>query len=164
MARLCRSLGSVLSRRVRVSARIPALLSLNSTRVASARVFFSTDSSHPDFQPQQKAPQERNVSEVIKNDISTHKVFLYMKGHPIAPQCGFSNQVVKILEKEGVKFGSRNVLEDPAVRAGIKEFTGWPTLPQLFIDGKFIGGCDIVTDLFQSGELSETLKKAGAKQ
>lgn len=80
-----------------------------------------------------------------------------MKGHPEAPQCGFSYQVVQILGAEGVTFQSRNVLDNHEIREGIKKFSDWPTIPQLFVDGEFVGGCDIVTQMFKSGELKQLL-------
>lgn len=95
--------------------------------------------------------------EEIKNDIKKNKVMLYMKGNKDMPMCGFSNQVVHILNQSGIEYEAKNVLEDDILRQAIKEFSDWPTIPQLYIDGEFIGGCDIVTELFQSGELQDTL-------
>ncbi len=86
------------------------------------------------------------------------QVVLYMKGVPAAPQCGFSNMVVKILEMEGVEnYAAYNILEDEELRQGIKEFSDWPTIPQLYIDGEFIGGCDIVRGMYEDGSLTEAL-------
>jgi monothiol glutaredoxin len=93
----------------------------------------------------------------------SHKVMLFMKGTKQFPACGFSNAVVQILKKEGVPFETFNILADPEVRQGLKEYSSWPTFPQLYLDGKFIGGCDIVTELHQSGELGKELTAAGAK-
>jgi monothiol glutaredoxin len=90
----------------------------------------------------------------LEDQISKNRIMLYMKGTPKEPRCGFSAQVVEILGREGAKFEAFDVLSDETVREGIKEFSDWPTIPQLFIDGEFIGGCDIVTELYQSGELS----------
>jgi monothiol glutaredoxin len=81
---------------------------------------------------------------------------LYMKGTPMFPQCGFSARVVQILNHLGVPFQTANVLEDPEMRDGIKQFSNWPTIPQLYVKGEFVGGCDIVTEMFQSGELGLT--------
>ncbi len=92
----------------------------------------------------------------IQHDISAHPVMLFMKGTPMFPQCGFSARVVQILNHLGVEFGSANVLEDASLRDGIKDFSSWPTIPQLYVAGEFVGGCDIITEMFQSGEL-ETL-------
>lgn len=100
-----------------------------------------------------------NVTEQIKNDISKNKVVVYMKGTPEAPMCGFSAQTVSVLKTHGVSFLARNVLESPELRQGIKDFTEWPTIPQVFINGEFVGGCDIVTELHESGELAKLLGK-----
>ena len=95
--------------------------------------------------------------EEIKADISANKIMLYMKGNKDMPMCGFSNQVVHILNQSGVQFEAKNVLEDEVLRQAIKEFSDWPTIPQLYVNGEFIGGCDIITELYQSGELAEQL-------
>lgn len=96
----------------------------------------------------------------IQEDIQKHPVILFMKGTKQMPLCGFSGQVVEILNGFGVQYETRNVLEDDALRQGIKEYSDWPTLPQLYIDGKFIGGCDIVMQLHQQGELEKLLRKS----
>ena len=97
------------------------------------------------------------VQQRIRQDISETPVVLFMKGSPVFPQCGFSAAVVQILSHIGVKFKGVDVLSDPGIRQGIKEFSSWPTIPQLFVDGKLVGGCDIVTEMFESGELAELL-------
>jgi monothiol glutaredoxin len=97
----------------------------------------------------------------IETEIAENPVMLYMKGNPRFPQCGFSARVVQILTHLGVQFGSANVLEDPALRDGIKQFSNWPTVPQLYVKGEFVGGCDIVTEMFQSGELETLLSEKG---
>jgi monothiol glutaredoxin len=102
-----------------------------------------------------------DVKARIQGMISQNKVMLFMKGSKQFPACGFSNAVVQILKKEGVPFETFNVLSDAEVRQGIKDFANWPTIPQLYVNGKFIGGCDIITELHQSGELAKEL--AGAK-
>jgi monothiol glutaredoxin len=94
----------------------------------------------------------------IQDLIQSHKVMLFMKGTKQFPACGFSNAVVQILKKEGADFGTFNILADPEVRQGLKEYSNWPTYPQLYVDGKFVGGCDIVTEMHQSGDLSSLLK------
>jgi len=101
--------------------------------------------------------QLKQKKEEIKNDITNNKVMLYMKGNKDMPMCGFSNQVVHILNQSGVTYEAKNVLEDDILRQAIKEFSDWPTIPQLYVNGEFIGGCDIVTELFQSGDLQDTL-------
>ena len=93
----------------------------------------------------------------IEDQIKSKKVFLYMKGTPDAPQCGFSARVAAILKDNGVSFGSFNIFEDDTIRQGIKEYADWPTIPQLYINGEFIGGCDIVTEMHESGELKQLL-------
>lgn len=96
--------------------------------------------------------------EVIKQQITSHPVVLYMKGTPQFPQCGFSANAVRILNALGVKdFLSVDVLQDPAMRQGIKDFANWPTIPQLYINGQFIGGSDIMSEMYQGGELKELL-------
>lgn len=99
-----------------------------------------------------------NIEDKIKEQITTNPVVLYMKGTPDFPQCGFSGQVASILHKYGVEPLGINVLEDPDLRQAIKEFSNWPTIPQLYINGEFIGGCDIIVELEQSGELEKILK------
>ena len=101
------------------------------------------------------------VFERIQKDITDNPVVLYMKGTPVFPQCGFSAAVVQVLTHMGVKFKGINVLEDPELRQGIKEFTNWPTIPQLYVKGEFVGGCDIVREMYQSGELAEMLQTKG---
>lgn len=126
--------------------------------VRSAIKCFSSD-SHDDFKPKRKDVGEGmdDVLKLIGEQVKENPVMLYMKGTPSQPQCGFSLQVVKALHQTGVEFSSVNILEYPAIREGIKKFSDWPTLPQLYIAGEFIGGCDIVTDLFKSGELENLL-------
>ncbi|MDH5649161.1 MAG: Grx4 family monothiol glutaredoxin [Gammaproteobacteria bacterium] len=98
-----------------------------------------------------------SAQERIKEQIELNPVMLYMKGTPQFPQCGFSGRTVQILQACGAKFASVDVLSDPEIREGIKVFSNWPTIPQLYINGEFIGGCDIVTDLFEKGELQKML-------
>lgn len=100
-----------------------------------------------------------SVVETIKQTIRDNPVVLYMKGTADFPQCGFSARVVQILQKANVKFVAINVLDDPEIRQGIKDFANWPTIPQLYINGEFIGGCDIVSELHASGELQQMLQK-----
>ena len=98
------------------------------------------------------------IKQRIETDIKNNKVFLYMKGNPDFPQCGFSAQAVSILNQLGTKFKAFNVLEDEAIRQGIKEYADWPTIPQLYVNGEFIGGCDIMVEMNQSGELAKLIK------
>ncbi|MDP2205412.1 MAG: Grx4 family monothiol glutaredoxin [Alphaproteobacteria bacterium] len=101
------------------------------------------------------------IFERIRQDISKHDIVLYMKGTAIFPQCGFSAAVVQVLDSLGLTFKDIDVLADPPLRQGIKDFTNWPTLPQLYIKGEFIGGCDIVREMYASGELQSLLQKEG---
>ncbi len=101
------------------------------------------------------------VFERIQKDIDNNDVVLYLKGDAAFPRCGFSATVVQILSQLGVTFKDVNVLEDPEVWQGIKDFTDWPTIPQLYIKGEFVGGCDITREMFESGELSQLLQDKG---
>ena len=97
----------------------------------------------------------------IQTEIEAAPVMLYMKGTAMFPQCGFSARVVQILTHLAVPFRTANVLEDAELREGIKTFSNWPTIPQLYVKGEFVGGCDIITEMFQSGELSTMLEQKG---
>jgi len=101
------------------------------------------------------------VHAAIQDQIDTTPVMLYMKGTAMFPQCGFSARVVQILNHLNVPFRTANVLEDDSLRDGIKSFSNWPTIPQLYVKGEFIGGCDIVTEMFQSGELETLFAEKG---
>jgi monothiol glutaredoxin len=102
-----------------------------------------------------------NAQETIARTIADNDVVLFMKGTADQPQCGFSNQVVHILDHLGVGYSDVNVLADPDIREGVKEFSNWPTIPQLYVKGEFIGGCDIVREMFQTGELKTLLADKG---
>ena len=102
-----------------------------------------------------------DVSENIKNEISSSDVVLFMKGTPVFPMCGFSATVAKVLSDLGVNFNSVNVLKSDEMRDGIKQFSNWPTIPQLYIKEEFIGGCDIIKEMYESGELLELLNTKG---
>ena len=104
-----------------------------------------------------------SVQECIEREINEHDVVLFMKGTPVFPQCGFSSVVVQVLSHLGVKFKGIDVLSDPALRQGIKAFSDWPTVPQLYVKGEFVGGCDIVREMFQTGELAQLLANRGVK-
>jgi monothiol glutaredoxin len=105
--------------------------------------------------------QTNDINAFIDNAVKTNDVFLFMKGTPDFPQCGFSGQVVQILNYLGVDYQSANVLADPELREGIKAYTNWPTIPQLYVKGEFVGGADIVREMFQAGELQTHLTDAG---
>ena len=102
-----------------------------------------------------------HVSQNIENEINSNDVMLFMKGTPVFPQCGFSAATVGVLNHLGVKFNSVNVLDDQSIREGIKEFTNWPTIPQLYVKGEFVGGCDIIREMYEAGELSELFSSKG---
>lgn len=97
------------------------------------------------------------VKSQIQEDITNNDVMLYMKGDKTFPMCGFSQQVVQILNHIGADYETRNILDDESLRAGIKEFSDWPTIPQLYVKGEFVGGCDITIEMFQSGELQKMI-------
>ena len=99
--------------------------------------------------------------ERIEADVKSNPVVLYMKGTPVFPQCGFSARVVQILSHIGVPFKGVNVLEDQEIREGIKAYSNWPTIPQLYVKGEFVGGCDIAREMFQAGELQQFLAEKG---
>ena len=101
------------------------------------------------------------VYQRIEADNRENDVILYMKGTPVFPQCGFSATVVAVLNAMGVEYHSVNVLQDPEIRDGIKEYSDWPTIPQLYVKGEFVGGCDIVREMFESGELLEMMSTRG---
>jgi len=100
---------------------------------------------------------DSELKQKIQGMIESQRVVLFMKGNKLFPQCGFSAKVVQILKETGTDFKDVNVLADPSVRDGIKQYSDWPTIPQLYVAGQFVGGCDIVTELFEKGELQELL-------
>jgi monothiol glutaredoxin len=104
---------------------------------------------------------EPQVFDRIRDEIGKHDVLLFMKGTPVFPQCGFSAAVVEVLSELGVKFHGINILTDPDLRQGIKEFSQWPTIPQLYVKGEFVGGCDIIREMFETGELGQLMKEKG---
>jgi monothiol glutaredoxin len=135
---------------------------------SSSAATLSSDDSHSDFQAKRPpTPSSSNstssvsledAKKKIQDDINNHSVFLYMKGTPTRPECGYSANVVRILSTyPGLQYGSRNVLADPFVREAIKTFSDWPTLPQLFVKGEFVGGSDIISEMYKKGELDSLL-------
>ncbi|OGX05637.1 MAG: monothiol glutaredoxin, Grx4 family [Omnitrophica WOR_2 bacterium GWA2_47_8] len=103
---------------------------------------------------------DEKTKQRIENDIKNNKIFLYMKGTPDAPMCGFSGKAVEILKSHNVNFGSFNIFEDEAIRQGVKEYSEWPTFPQLYVNGELVGGCDIMVEMEQNGELAKVLETA----
>lgn len=121
----------------------------------------SSSGSHSDFAPQKKAGTVESTEaalKVIDEHVKKNPVMLYMKGTPNQPMCGFSAKVINILKQEEVDYGSVNVLDYPMIRDSVKQYSEWPTIPQLYVAGEFVGGCDIISDLHKSGELAEMLK------
>ena len=104
---------------------------------------------------------DSTVQDRIRDQIAEAPVVLFMKGTPVFPQCGFSAAVVQILSHIGVKFKGVDVLSDPGIREGIKEFSNWPTIPQLYVKGEFVGGCDIIREMFETGELKQLFEEKG---
>jgi monothiol glutaredoxin len=102
-----------------------------------------------------------SIQQFIDNEVKSNDVVLFMKGTPQFPQCGFSGQVVQILDYLGVPYKGLNVLESDELRNGIKAYSNWPTIPQLYVKGEFVGGCDIVREMFQANELQQLLKEKG---
>ena len=102
-----------------------------------------------------------DVQARIATAVNSADVLLFMKGTPLFPQCGFSSRAIAILEHLGVEYATIDVLQDPGIRSGIKEFSDWPTIPQLYVKGEFVGGCDIVREMFQSGELKTLFEEQG---
>jgi monothiol glutaredoxin len=104
---------------------------------------------------------DTTVHDRIRHQVTNNPVVLFMKGTPVFPQCGFSATVVQILSHLGVKFKGVDVLTDSSVREGIKEFSSWPTIPQLYVKGEFVGGCDIIREMFDTGELQQMFEEKG---
>ena len=106
---------------------------------------------------------DENTRERIQTEVDSNDVLLFMKGTPVFTQCGFSAAVVQVLSHLQVKFNSVNVLEDMDIREGIKHYSDWPTIPQLYVKGEFVGGCDIIREMFETGELSSFLEEKGVE-
>jgi monothiol glutaredoxin len=130
-------------------ARFPAPIGRDPRRTAGPHNWINKDSA------------AMGIEQFIDNEVKSNDVVLFMKGTPQFPQCGFSGQVVQILDHLGVPYKGLNVLESADLRDGIKAYSNWPTIPQLYIKGEFVGGCDIVREMFQAGELQQTLKDKG---
>ena len=143
----------------------------NGNGMPTAVRFFASDNteskdSHSDFAPQKKkvVSDTDAALKLIDEHVKANAVMLYMKGTPSQPMCGFSARVVGVLTEQGVDYGSVNVLDYPAIREGIKQYSQWPTIPQLYVQGEFVGGCDIITEMHASGELKEVLKPVKTAQ
>lgn len=141
-------------------------------KVASGSVFnqaskFSSGDSdtHEDFRATTNLQTSSNITslqDIVKQDVEENPVMIYMKGIPDAPRCGFSALAVKVLQQYQVPIGARNILEDPQLKDGVKAFSNWPTFPQIFIKGEFVGGSDIVLNMHQNGQLKELLADVSA--
>ncbi len=107
--------------------------------------------------------EDQSVTARIQEEINENPVLLFMKGTPMAPQCGFSAAVVEALSTMGVKFKGVDVLLDAEIREGVKQFSNWPTIPQLYVKGEFVGGCDIVREMYEAGELEQLFAEKGIK-
>jgi monothiol glutaredoxin len=147
-----------------VARRLPHLSSI---RVAQSTVVnhvprsFLSSGTHDDFMPKKKETtdeQLKPVLDLIDKQVKENPIMLYMKGTPAQPQCGFSLTAVRILNAVGVDFSSVNVLEYPAVREGVKLYSDWPTLPQLYVSGEFVGGCDVMSSMYKDGQLLQLMK------
>ncbi|CAE7739622.1 GRXS11 [Symbiodinium sp. KB8] len=164
----------------RVARAVAAAAALPATRATAEAVAvparWMSEDTHDDFKPKVKVElgDDEAVQGTIKKVrramrcspppalqlVEDHPIFLFMKGTPQQPQCGFSQQVVRILHQHGVNFSSVNVLEHPEIRQGVKDFSDWPTIPQLYVNGEFVGGCDILTTMHNDGELGAVLAEA----
>jgi monothiol glutaredoxin len=148
-------------RNLRLTQQFVATKSVTPCQILSVKRFSTNDDSHDDFKPKRKEFKDGmdDVVKLVDKQVKEHPVMLYMKGTPQQPQCGFSLQTVRILNAVGVDFSSVNVLEYPAIREGVKLYSEWPTLPQLYVAGEFVGGCDIVTSMYNDGQLQNLLKE-----
>ncbi|CAM8940702.1 unnamed protein product [Rhodiola kirilowii] len=128
------------------------------------RLFITTKPSsdpdtHDDFKPNNKLqPSDHTLKDIVERDVKDNPVMIYMKGVPQLPRCGFSSLAVRVLNEYNVPISARNILEDPELKSDVKAFSAWPTFPQIFIKGEFIGGSDIILNMHQTGELKEKLK------
>ncbi|KAH8514292.1 hypothetical protein H0E87_007210 [Populus deltoides] len=147
---------------------VPA--SFNHVKLRFSTTIPNDPDSHADFQPNNKAVNESgscsgiNIKELVDKDVKEHPIVIYMKGYPDLPQCGFSALAVRVLKQYNVPITARNILEYPDLRTGVKAYSNWPTFPQIFIKGEFIGGSDIIMNMHQTGELKEKLQDIAGKE
>ncbi|KAG5182223.1 thioredoxin-like protein [Tribonema minus] len=145
---------------------VPAHLPAVAPAVAQPRSVLQSTSDGQNLRPDVAEQLELYAAEAqkrIDSMVKENKVMLFMKGNKMFPQCGFSNTAVQVLRASDVKFETFDVLSDPDIRQGIKEYSQWPTIPQLYVGGEFVGGSDILIELFQNGELKTTLESGGAE-
>ncbi|CAH8327420.1 unnamed protein product [Eruca vesicaria subsp. sativa] len=150
---------------LRSSTRLASVYQNGMMRSYSTTVPSDSD-THDDFKPTQKVPSGSStdsLKDIVENDVKENPVMIYMKGVPEAPQCGFSSLAVRVLQQYSVPIGSRNILEDQDLKNAVKSFSHWPTFPQIFIKGEFIGGSDIILNMHKEGELEEKLKDVNQK-
>lgn len=166
---MARSMSSMLLRNManfsaaRLSTQVSGLSYQNAMKYSTT---LSNDpDTHEDFRPASKI-ESSNVSlkDIVVQDLKENPVMIYMKGIPEAPRCGFSSVAVRVLKEYGVPFSSRNILEDMELKNAVKAYSHWPTFPQIFIKGEFIGGSDIILNMHQTGELEQKLKDIDASQ
>ena len=143
---------------------------ITSRSINQGEVWFSTTvpsdpDTHEDFRPTSKLESSGlSLENIVEQDVKENPVMIYMKGVPELPRCGFSSLAVRVLKEYSVPISARNILEDPELKNAVKAFSHWPTFPQIFINGEFIGGSDIILNMHQSGELKEKLKTIAANQ
>lgn len=142
------------------TATIFSVRSFSTTKDTPVDGKLSNEGSHSDFQKQSKVPEssEFDAQAWLSDVVKQHQILLFMKGSPENPRCGFSSTVVQILNSYDVPFASADVLENEDIRAGLKQFSNWPTFPQLYVNGEFIGGCDILKEMHSKGELQDLLQ------
>ncbi|XP_061365083.1 monothiol glutaredoxin-S15, mitochondrial isoform X1 [Gastrolobium bilobum] len=137
----------------------------NHYRVRYSTTVSNDSDTHDDFKPSNKLESSGiSLANVVEKDVKDNPVMIYMKGVPDFPQCGFSSLAVRVLKQYDVSLSARNILEDPELKNTVKAFSNWPTFPQIFIKGEFIGGSDIILNMHQTGELKEKLKDIRSKQ
>lgn len=157
--RLCHTSNMIAAQRVFLQRSVRVI-----ARPTAVARFFSANESHDDFKPKKKEKKviEEGLGETVKlveQQVKENPIMLYMKGTPQQPQCGFSLQAVRILNAVGAEYSAVNVLEYPAIREAVKVFSEWPTIPQLYVKGEFVGGCDILTSMYNDGSLEKLFKE-----
>ncbi|XP_042066270.1 monothiol glutaredoxin-S15, mitochondrial-like [Salvia splendens] len=162
---MARSLASILYKGI---AAVPAASTVSGSfyqRINRFSTSVPSDSdTHEDFRPTTKVTSDNSLKDIVEQDIKENPVMIYMKGVPELPRCGFSALAVRVLREYNVPLGSRNILEDLELKNAVKSFSHWPTFPQIFINGEFVGGSDIILNMHQAGELKEKLKADTEKQ
>ncbi|KAK6119206.1 hypothetical protein DH2020_047054 [Rehmannia glutinosa] len=164
---MARSLANIIYKGI---AAYPAASSTVSGSFCRGILHFSTTvpndpDTHEDFRPSNKIQSSGlSLKDIVEQDVKENPVMIYMKGVPEVPRCGFSALAVRVLKEYNVPLSSRNILEDLELKSAVKSFSHWPTFPQIFINGEFVGGSDIILSMHQSGELKEKLKEIAEKQ